>query len=146
MTDSTTLDAPITDNLFSGCGVEILLKEEDDFLKVRETLTRIGIPSYKDRKLYQSCHLLHKRGRYVIIHFLELFVLDGKKSTFGDEDRIRRNAIVNLLEEWGLLTIIPSEKIRIADDSDTDVRIKILSHKDKVNWELVRKHGIGNDR
>jgi len=130
------------EDIFRGLGVEVTLKSDDDFLKVRETLTRMGISSRKDKKLYQSCHILHKRGRYAIMHFKELFEMDGLESNISDEDIGRRNAISNLLEEWELLDII--EEIE-EDEPITDVRkIKIISHKDKDDWELIPKYHIGN--
>jgi len=129
------------DDIFDGLGVEINLKEDDDFLKVKETLTRIGISSRKENKLYQSCHILHKRGRYAILHFKELFTLDGLDSDFSDGDMGRRNTIVKLLEDWGLLKIIePFE----SDEPMANIKqIKILSFKDKGEWELIPKYHIG---
>jgi len=130
------------EDIFRGLGVEVTLKSDDDFLKVRETLTRMGISSRKDKKLYQSCHILHKRGRYAIMHFKELFEMDGLESNISDEDIGRRNAISNLLEEWELLDII--EEIE-EDEPIVDIRkIKIISHKDKDDWELIPKYHIGN--
>lgn len=130
-----------SEDIFKGVGVEIELPNQDNFLKVRETLTRIGISSRKEKKLYQSCHILHKKGRYSILHFKELFVLDGKYNTFTDEDRGRRNAIVNLLEEWELIKIIDKEK---ATDLVAPLnQIKIISFKDKGDWDLVVKYNIG---
>ena len=130
------------EDIFQGLGVEIKLNSEDDFLKVRETLTRMGVSSRKEKKLYQSCHILHKRGRYAIMHFKELFEMDGLESNISDEDIGRRNVISNLLEEWELLDII--EEIE-EDEPITDVRkIKIISHKDKDDWELIPKYHIGN--
>tara|TARA_R100000315_G_C5171714_1_gene99128 strand:- start:45 stop:452 length:408 start_codon:yes stop_codon:yes gene_type:complete len=130
------------EDIFKGLGVEIKLKSEDDFLKIKETLTRIGISSRKEKKLYQSCHILHKRGRYAIMHFKELFELDGLESNSSENDIARRNTITNLLEEWGLLTVIePFEE----DEPMVNMRqIKILSYKDKDDWELVPKYHIGN--
>jgi hypothetical protein len=130
------------EDIFNGLGVEITLKSDDDFLKVRETLTRMGISSRKENKLYQSCHILHKRGRYAIMHFKELFEMDGLESNISDEDEGRRNAISKLLEEWELVKIIePIEE----DEPIVDVRkIKIISHKDKGDWELIPKYHIGN--
>ena len=130
------------EDIFRGLGVEVTLKSDDDFLKVRETLTRMGISSRKDKKLYQSCHILHKRGRYAIMHFKELFEMDGLESNISDEDIGRRNVISNLLEEWELLDII--EEIE-EDEPIADVRkIKIIYHKDKDDWELIPKYHIGN--
>lgn len=121
--------------------VEVRLKNEDDFLKVRETLTRIGVASKKDHKLYQSCHILHKQGRYYIVHFKELFMLDGKPSNFGDEDKARRNTITNLLAEWGLIDIINAEATK--DPVALLSQIKVLPYKEKDEWELVAKYNIG---
>ena len=121
--------------------VEVKLQHEDDFLKVRETLTRIGVASKKDRTLYQSCHILHKQGRYYIVHFKELFALDGKLSTITENDIQRRNAIANLLEEWGLLKIINYD---IIENNMAPIhQIKIISFKEKDDWELVAKYNIG---
>ncbi len=123
---------------------EIELNDDEDFLKIRETLTRIGIASRKDRTLYQSCHILHKRGKYYIVHFKELFALDGKPTNFSDNDLGRRNSIVNLLAEWGLLTLVDAKKT-----SEPIVplgQIKIIAHKDKPDWDLVAKYNIGNKK
>ncbi len=123
---------------------EIELNDDEDFLKIRETLTRIGIASRKDRTLYQSCHILHKRGKYYIVHFKELFALDGKPTNFSDNDLGRRNSIVNLLAEWGLLTLVDANKT-----SEPIVplgQIKIIAHKDKPDWDLVAKYNIGNKK
>lgn len=123
--------------------VEIALKDNDDFLKIRETLTRIGICSAKDKKLFQSCHILHKRGKYYIVHFKELFALDGKPTNFSEEDQSRRNAVVKLLHEWELLTIVSN----IDDQEVAPINtIKIISHKDKSEWELIAKYSIGNKK
>ncbi|MBT4995451.1 MAG: translational repressor RegA [Hellea sp.] len=131
----------IEENIFRGVGIEITLPTQDSFLKIKETLTRIGISSRKEKKLYQSCHILHKQGRYAILHFKELFILDGKKDTFIEEDNARRNTIVNLLEEWGLVNIVNTEK---AQDPIAPLnQIKILSHKEKDNWILEAKYNIG---
>jgi hypothetical protein len=121
--------------------VEVKLKNEDDFLKVRETLTRIGVASKKDHKLYQSCHILHKQGLYYIVHFKELFLLDGKPSNFGDEDKARRNTITNLLAEWGLIDIVKPEVTK--DPVALLSQIKVLPYKEKDEWELVAKYNIG---
>lgn len=128
-------------DIFDGNGVEITLPTSDNFLKVKETLTRVGIASRKDRKLYQSCHILHKQGRYAILHFKELFILDNKENTFSDEDRARRNTIVNLLEEWGLIEVLDSSKSQ--DPVAPLNQIKVLSHKEKREWELCAKYNIG---
>lgn len=122
--------------------VEVTLKEKDDFLKVRETLTRIGVASKKDKTLYQSCHILHKRGQYYVVHFKELFALDGKETDITDNDLSRRNAIVNLLEDWGLLTIVDREQTKTPEPIFLS-QVKIISHKEKNEWQLVPKYNIG---
>jgi len=132
------------DDIFNGLGIEIELKERDDFLKVKETLTRIGVSSRKDNKLYQSCHILHKRGRYVILHFKELFELDGLESNITDEDLGRRNTIVCLLEEWGLLKIVDVEETQEVKVSLA--KMKIIPFKDKENWQLIPKYHIGRKK
>ena len=124
--------------------IEIELKEQDDFLKVRETLTRIGIASKKEKTLFQSCHILHKQGRYYIVHFKELFALDGKRSDFNEIDLARRNAIANLLEQWDLVEIIDSEKIK--SHMTPISQIRVLSFKEKGEWDLVAKYNIGKKR
>lgn len=131
-------------DLFRGVGVEITLPQPDNFLKIKETLTRIGIASRKDNKLFQSCHILHKQGRYAIVHFKELFALDGKDSNFSDDDVARRNTIVNLLAEWGLLTIVETQKA--AEPFAPLNQIKIVSFKDKGKWELTSKYNIGRKK
>ena len=124
--------------------LEVSLKEPDDFLKVRETLSRIGVASRKERKLYQSCHILHKQGRYFIVHFKELFALDGKPTNFSENDQARRNTVANLLAEWGL--------IKLSNPSDTEElvvplnQLKILSFKEKDQWDLTAKYNIGSKR
>jgi len=123
--------------------LEVTLNEPDDFLKVRETLTRIGVASRKDRKLYQSCHILHKQGRYFIVHFKELFVLDGKPSTITENDIQRRNTIAVLLSDWGLVSINNTEQ---AKDRAPLRQIKVLSFKERDEWELCPKYNIGNTR
>ena len=124
--------------------LEIRLKNEDDFLKVKETLTRIGVASRKDRTLYQSCHILHKRGKYYIVHFKELFALDGKSTDFEENDLGRRNAISRLLEEWDLVEIVNPEQSEypLAPLS----QIKIISYREKDDWELTAKYNIGKKR
>ena len=123
--------------------LEITLNEPDDFLKVRETLTRIGVASRKEKKLFQSCHILHKQGRYFCVHFKELFLLDGKKSNFEEGDAERRNTIATLLSDWGLVNIVDKSKVA----SKAPLRqIKIVSHRDKTEWELCQKYNIGNDK
>ena len=121
--------------------LEITLNEPDDFLKVRETLTRIGVASRKDRKLFQSCHILHKQGRYFIVHFKELFLLDGKKSNLEENDVARRNTIAQLMSDWGLVTIESSMKIEPLAPMR---QIKIIPYKEKREWELCPKYNIGN--
>ena len=121
--------------------LEVQLKEPDDFLKVRETLTRIGVASRKDKKLFQSCHILHKQGRYFIVHFKELFLLDGKKSDLEESDIARRNTIAQLMSDWGLITIDGNTKL---DPLAPLRQIKIISFKDKDDWELCPKYNIGN--
>jgi hypothetical protein len=116
------------------------LKEPDDFLKVRETLTRIGVASRKDKKLFQSCHILHKQGRYFIVHFKELFALDGKFSNFSENDLERRNTIAQLLGDWGLITILNKEQ---AENKAPLSQIKVLAFKDKSDWDLQAKYNIG---
>ena len=123
--------------------VEIKLKQPDDFLKVRETLSRIGIASKKDKKLFQSCHILHKQGRYFIVHFKELFGLDGKKTNFSDEDIQRRNTIVKLLIDWGLVEIV--DVTRIEKQAPLS-QIKVISFKEKKDWILETKYNIGKKR
>lgn len=122
--------------------IEVKLNKDDDFLKVRETLTRIGVASEKNQTLYQSCHILHKRGKYYITHFKELFALDNKPSNFNEEDRARRNKIANLLAEWGLVELVESEKSQ--EPCAPLAAIKILSFKEKDNWTLTPKYNIGN--
>lgn len=121
--------------------VEVQLPGEDSFLKVKETLTRIGIASKKEKKLYQSCHILHKQGKYYIVHFKELFMLDGKLNNFEDEDKARRNTIVSLLEQWDLIKVVDSTKVQ--DPVAPLSQIKILPYKDKNEWELAAKYSIG---
>ena len=123
--------------------LEVTIKQPDDFLKVRETLTRIGVASRKDKTLYQSCHILHKQGKYYITHFKELFALDGKPSNFSDNDKARRNTIVGLLSDWGLLNIIDETRIQ---EKVALNQLKILSFKEKDEWELTPKYNIGNKR
>tara|TARA_B100000686_G_C16755076_1_gene954933 strand:- start:1756 stop:2181 length:426 start_codon:yes stop_codon:yes gene_type:complete len=124
--------------------VEIRLKQPDDFLKVKETLTRIGVASKKDKTLYQSCHILHKQSRYYIVHFKELFMLDGKPSNFSDNDAARRNTIVNLLAEWDLVQIVDNDKVK--ENIVPINQLKIISFKEKDEWNLVAKYNIGNKK
>jgi len=122
--------------------LEVTLKEPDDFLKVRETLTRVGVASRKERKLYQSCHILHKRGKYYIVHFKELFALDGKRANLTLNDIQRRNRIIQLLSDWGLITTIIDEKLDIAPLN----QIKVISYKEKGEWSLETKYNIGKKK
>jgi hypothetical protein len=120
--------------------LEVQLKEPDDFLKVRETLTRIGVASRKDKKLFQSCHILHKQGRYFIVHFKELFALDGKQANFSENDAERRNTIAQLLSDWGLIAILNNT---VAEKKAPLSQIKVLSFKEKGEWDLQAKYNIG---
>ena len=121
--------------------LEVGLKEPDDFLKIRETLSRIGVASRKERKLYQSCHILHKQGRYYIVHFKELFALDGKETNLSENDIARRNTIANLLNDWGLVEIMSN-----AEPNAPLSQIKIISYKEKSEWVLETKYNIGKKR
>lgn len=121
--------------------VEVTLNEKDDFLKVRETLTRIGVASKKEKILYQSCHILHKQGKYYIVHFKEMFSLDGKPTDFSENDIARRNTITNLLSDWGLLKIVKEEMTK--EPTVSISQIKIVSHKEKNDWQLIPKYNIG---
>ena len=125
--------------------VEVTLGEPDDFLKVRETLTRIGVASRKERKIYQSCHILHKQGKYFIVHFKELFALDGKNTNLSINDLQRRNRIVQLLLDWGLVSIVEESKEKIADLAPLN-QIKVLSFKEKNEWRLESKYNIGRKK
>lgn len=124
--------------------LEVKIGHDEDFLKIKETLTRIGVASRKDKKLYQSCHILHKQGRYYIVHFKELFALDGKPTDFTQEDQSRRNAIAFLLEEWGLITVVNPQNFKgnVAPLN----QIKILPFKEKSQWELIAKYNIGRKK
>lgn len=124
--------------------IEVTLEQQDDFLKVRETLTRIGIASRKDKTLFQSCHVLHKQGRYYIVHFKELFALDGKPANFDQADIARRNTIANLLSDWGLIKLVDTSKS--ADPVAPMSQIKIIPHKDKSEWTLEAKYTIGRKK
>ena len=123
--------------------VEVVLSEPDDFLKVRETLTRIGVASRKEKKIYQSCHILHKQGRYFLVHFKELFALDGKHANLTLNDVQRRNRIAQLLADWGLISIVSADKIQ---DIAPLNQIKVLSYKDKGDWVLETKYNIGSKK
>ena len=125
--------------------VEVVLNEPDDFLKVRETLTRIGVASRKERKLYQSCHILHKQGKYYIVHFKELFALDGKNTNLSLNDIQRRNRIIQLLVDWGLIVISSISKEKITDLAPLN-QIKVLSYKEKGEWTLESKYNIGRKK
>ena len=125
--------------------VEVTLTEADDFLKVRETLTRIGVASKKDKTLFQSCHILHKQGKYYIVHFKELFALDGKPTDLTENDLSRRNAITKLLQDWGLIKVVISSQIETPEPIFIS-QIKILSHKEKNEWQLVPKYNIGSKK
>ena len=122
--------------------IEVTLNEKDDFLKVRETLTRIGVASKKDQILYQSCHILHKRGQYYVVHFKELFALDGKPTDISESDLARSNAIANLLEDWGLVKLVNAKQTEVPEPIFLS-QIKIISHKEKDDWQLVPKYNIG---
>jgi hypothetical protein len=123
--------------------VEVKINQDQDFLKIRETLSRIGIASRKEKKLWQSCHILHKQGRFYIVHFKELFALDGKPTDFSNEDRARRNLITSLLHEWGLLTVVREDQI--AEKAPLS-QVKVLNFKEKPEWELCTKYTIGKVR
>jgi hypothetical protein len=128
-------------NLLVESLLEVTLQKEDDFLKIKETLTRIGVSSKKEKKLYQSCHILHKKGKYYIVHFKELFLLDGLESDISETDIGRRNTVAKLLEEWGLLSVVDKEKMNAIITPLN--QIKILPHKEKNEWQLVPKYHIG---
>jgi len=124
--------------------IEVKIAEQEDFLKIKETLTRIGVASRKDKKLYQSCHILHKQSKYYIVHFKELFALDGKPSNFSEEDKGRRNTIAILLQDWGLIKVVDE---KTTEEPKTPMsQIKILTHKEKGEWELVTKYNIGRKK
>jgi len=124
--------------------VEVRIAEEEDFLKIKETLTRIGVASRKEKKLYQSCHIFHKQGRYYIVHFKEMFAIDGKPSNFSDEDKGRRNKIIELLQDWQLLKVVEPEKIK--DPIALISQIKIINHKEKGEWTLEAKYNMGRKK
>jgi len=136
----------MSNDVFNGNGIKISLKEDQNFLKIKETLTRIGVASKKNNTLYQSCHILHKKGEYAILHFKELFLMDGKtnETEIEDNDYARRNTVVKLLAEWNLLDILDTEEVEtpVADLS----QIKIIPHKEKTNWQLVAKYSIGTKK
>jgi hypothetical protein len=122
--------------------IEITFKEKDDFLKIRETLTRIGVASRKEKELFQSCHILHKRGKYYIVHFKELFLLDGKQSNFDESDVSRRNTIIDLLQQWNLISVV--DKTKVEEPKAPLSQIKIVSFKEKQEWKLTAKYSIGS--
>jgi hypothetical protein len=124
--------------------IEVKIAEEEDFLKIKETLTRIGVASRKEKKLYQSCHIFHKQGKYYIVHFKEMFAIDGKPSNFSDEDKGRRNKIAELLQDWGLLKVVESESI--TDPLASMSQIKIINHKEKYDWTLEAKYNMGRKK
>jgi hypothetical protein len=131
-----------TDDIFEGLGVEVRLKSKDDFLKVKETLTRMGVSSKKEKKLYQSCHIFHKRGRYAIMHFKELLDFDGLETDISDNDIGRRNIIVKLLVDWGLVEAVDPEEYK--EPQLSLAQLKIIPHKEKKEWQLIPKYHIGN--
>lgn len=122
--------------------IEITFEEKDDFLKIRETLTRIGVASRKEKELFQSCHILHKRGKYYIVHFKELFLLDGKQSNFDESDVGRRNTIIDLLQQWNLISVV--DKTKVEEPKAPLSQIKIVSFKEKQEWKLTAKYSIGS--
>ena len=124
--------------------IEVKIAEEEDFLKIKETLTRIGVASRKEKKLYQSCHIFHKQGKYYIVHFKEMFAIDGKPSNFSDEDKGRRNKIIELLQDWQLLKVVESDKIK--DPLASMSQIKIINHKEKNDWTLEAKYNMGRKK
>lgn len=124
--------------------IEVKIAEEEDFLKIKETLTRIGVASRKEKKLYQSCHIFHKQGRYYIVHFKEMFMVDGNPSNFSEEDKGRRNKIISLLQDWGLLKVIDPE--RIVEPIVSMSQIKIINHKEKSEWTLEAKYNMGRTK
>lgn len=124
--------------------IEVRIAEGEDFLKIKETLTRIGVASRKEKKLFQSCHIFHKQGKYYIVHFKEMFAIDGKPFNFTDEDKARRNKIIELLQEWGLLKVLDSESIKTPIASMS--QIKILNHKEKDEWVLETKYNMGRSK
>ncbi len=136
-----SMGVPAQTDVFYGHGVEVSLSAKDDFLKVKETLTRIGMADANRCRLYQTCHILHKKGRYAILHFKEMFMLDGRFSSFSDYDRQRRDAIANMLHKWGLVTIITPNKI---SSQDKTASLKIIPFADRKKWELIPKYDIGN--
>lgn len=124
--------------------IEVKIAEEEDFLKIKETLTRIGVASRKEKKLYQSCHIFHKQGKYYIVHFKEMFLIDGKPSDFSEEDKGRRNKIAVLLQDWGLLKVVDAD--RVAEPQASMSQIKIINHKEKNEWTLEAKYNMGRKK
>lgn len=124
--------------------IEVKIGEEEDFLKIKETLTRIGVASRKEKKLYQSCHIFHKQGKYYIVHFKEMFAIDGKPSNFSEEDKGRRNKIAELLQDWGLLKVIDTDRIK--EPLASMSQIKIINHKEKSEWILEAKYNMGRKK
>jgi hypothetical protein len=124
--------------------IEVKIAEEEDFLKIKETLTRIGVASRKEKKLYQSCHIFHKQGKYYIVHFKEMFAIDGKPSNFSEEDKGRRNKIAELLQDWGLLKVVESNRIK--EPLASMSQIKIINHKEKNDWTLETKYNMGRKK
>jgi hypothetical protein len=124
--------------------VEVRIAEEEDFLKIKETLTRIGVASRKEKKLYQSCHIFHKQGKYYIVHFKEMFAIDGKPSNFSEEDKGRRNKIAELLQDWGLLKVVEFDRIK--EPLASMSQIKIINHKEKNDWTLEAKYNMGRKK
>lgn len=124
--------------------IEVKIGEEEDFLKIKETLTRIGVASRKEKKLYQSCHIFHKQGKYYIVHFKEMFAIDGKPSNFSEEDKSRRNKIAELLQDWGLLKVIDTDRIK--EPLASMSQIKIINHKEKSEWILEAKYNMGRKK
>jgi len=133
----------MNEDIFDGYGVEVELADPECFHKCRETLTRIGVASRHEKKLFQSCHILHKRGRYIVVHFKELFELDGRDSDFDDEDRARRDRIATLLEEWGLVKIVDPTKLGPLAAMST---VKVIHHSEKAEWTLQPKHSLGTPK
>jgi hypothetical protein len=124
--------------------IEVRIAEEEDFLKIKETLTRIGVASRKEKKLYQSCHIFHKQGKYYIVHFKEMFAIDGKPSNFSEEDKGRRNKIAELLQDWGLLKVVESDRIK--EPLASMSQIKIINYKEKNDWTLEAKYNMGRKK
>ena len=127
-----------------GALIEVKIAEEEDFLKIKETLTRIGVASRKEKKLFQSCHIFHKQGKYYIVHFKEMFAIDGKPSNFSEEDKGRRNKIIELIQDWGLLKVVETDSIK--DPLASMSQIKIINHKEKSEWTLEAKYNMGRKK